>query len=208
MRRRPDLARRLTAALLLAGAGAAGAQTVYRSVGPDGRVSFSDRPPSAVATPAPQAPPTASAGTGPALPYALQQVVARFPVVLYASDDCAPCDQARAALTARGIPFQERSVRSDADVEALRQLTGDNALPVATIGAQRLKGYAPSEWSAYLDSAGYPASSQLPSGYRPRPAQALVSERVPPAAPTQSAPASPPPAPARPAPANPAGFVF
>lgn len=198
----------LATALLLA-TGLCSAQAVYRSVGPDGRVTFSDRP----ITGDTQAATTASrSGIPPAptaLPYELRQTAGRFPVTLYTGNDCAPCDSARQLLVARGVPFSERTVQSNEDVEALRRLSGDNSLPVVTIGGQRLKGFAPGEWTQYLDSAGYPRSSQLPAGYRAPPAQPLVAVRT--AEPTEAAPprttAAPAPAPAR-APSNPAGIVF
>lgn len=192
---------------LLLFAGLAAAQTVYRNVGPDGRVTFSDRPLAAGAS-AGTLPVQPAAEAGPALPYELRQIAERFPVLLYAGSDCAPCDDARQLLRARGIPFGERSVRSDEDIAALRRLSGDNSLPVLTIGAQRLKGFAPGEWTQYLDSAGYPASSQLPPRYRAPPAQPLVPVRTAiQAAPAASAAPAPAARPA-PAPANPAGIVF
>ncbi|GHC73179.1 hypothetical protein GCM10007320_09590 [Pseudorhodoferax aquiterrae] len=198
----------VAAALLLA-AGLCPAQAVYRSVGPDGRVTFSDRPITSDA----RAATTASRGGIPpaprVLPYELRQTVDRFPVTLYTGSDCAPCDSARQLLVARGVPFSERTVQSNEDIEALRRLAGDNSLPVVTIGGQRLQGFAPAEWTQYLDSAGYPRSSQLPPGYRAPPAQPLVAVRAaepaPAPAPRAAAPAAPAPAPA---PSNPAGIVF
>jgi glutaredoxin len=199
------------AAALLLGAGLTSAQAVYRSVGPDGRVTFSDRPVSSDA----RAATTASrSGIPPApsvLPYDLRQTADRFPVTLYTGADCSPCDSARQLLTARGVPFSERTVQTNEDIEALRRVSGDNSLPVVTIGGQRLKGFAPGEWTQYLDSAGYPRTSQLPPGYRAPPAQPLVAVRAAeprePAAPRAAAAPSPSPAPAQ-APANPAGIVF
>lgn len=177
--------------LLLAAAASATAQPIYRSVGPDGRVTFSDRPTAADAKLVAAAAPTA-AGSGPALPYALRQVAERFPVRLYTGPDCAPCDAARQHLLTRGVPFEERTVQTDRDIQALQRLAGDSSVPVLTIGAQRLDGFAPQEWTRYLDAAGYPPTSQLPNGYRNAPAQPLVA--LPPAAPgAPGAPAVPAP---------------
>lgn len=210
-------------------AGACAAQAVYRSVGPDGRVTYSDRPMPAAAraggqstAEAPQAagatagngaPSSAPASALPsALPFVLREPAARFPVVLYTGPGCTPCDSARQLLAARGVPFSERTVQSNADIEALGRLTGDTSLPVATIGGQRLRGFAPDEWTQYLDSAGYPRTSQLPPGYRGPAPQPLVAQRAasadsqPPAEPERAAP--PPRPAATAAPANPAGIVF
>ncbi|PZP58797.1 MAG: NrdH-redoxin, partial [Delftia acidovorans] len=84
----------------LAAALPAAAQQVYRIVGPDGKVTFSDRPAQSAqqqAAPAAQAvagAPDSNAG----LPYALRQIASRFPVTLYSSSDCTPCDSARQLL--------------------------------------------------------------------------------------------------------------
>lgn len=191
------------------------AQQVYRIVGPDGKVTFSDRAPepgkAQVETRA------SGGGAGPSsagLPYALQQVVARYPVTLYTSADCAPCASARSLLQGRGVPFRERTISSNQDIDALKALTGGEAsVPFATIGQQQLRGFNDAEWTQYLDLAGYPKQSQLPANYRPTPPSPLAppTPAPAPAAPDQQEPAPlpAPPAPAPgPAPSNPAGIVF
>lgn len=142
-------------------------------------------------------------------------MAARYPVTLYSSSNCAPCDSARQLLQARGIPFTEYTVGSAEDIEALQKLSGQNSLPFATIGRQHLLGYAESEWTQYLDAAGYPKTSQLPPGYRrPSPTPLVArktTESATPAAAAASTPgARPPAAPPRPAsnPDNPAGIRF
>ena len=166
------------------------AQQLYRQVGPDGRVSYSDQPPAASSVGT-----TTSAGPGAAssaaLPYELRQVAARYPVVLYTSKDCAPCAPARNLLAQRGIPFAERSVDTFEDNQALLRLSGANSLPLLTIGNQQLKGFSEAEWGQYLTAAGYPKSSQLPAGYRQAPATPLVAQQAAPAA--SPAPAAVPP---------------
>lgn len=194
---------------------AAQAQQVYRIVGPDGKVSFSDKPPSTSADGMQLRGSQGSAGSNDALPYQLRQIAARFPVTLYTGSDCAPCNSARNLLINRGIPFTERTVASNEDIDALKRLSGTASLPFGTIGGQQLKGFSDSEWSQYLDAAGYPAQSQLPPSYRRPPATPLVAVSSKPAAVTPESPAQPA---ARPAPApaaatgrspsNPAGIIF
>lgn len=207
------LARQASAGLLLIAA-AASAQTVYRIVGPDGRVSFSDQPPAAGAATqvTPQAGPRVTlAAAGQPLPYALQQVATRFPVTLYTGTDCAPCDSARQLLLSRGVPFSERTVNSNEDVEALKRLSGENSLPFGSIGSQQIKGFSDLEWTQFLDAAGYPKTSQLPAQYRAAAPMPLVAVRTPaPTAPAAAAPAraaAPTPMPAAQA-RNPAGITF
>jgi len=185
------------------------AQPVYRSVGPDGRVTFSDKPPPAAKAVTPAA---ATEGTGSAtLPYELRQVANHYPVTLYTGDNCAPCGSGRAYLASRGIPFSEKTVTTLEDQEALQRLSGGNGLPLLTIGAQQLKGFSDAEWGQFLDAAGYPRSSQLPSGYRAPAATPLVVLQRPAesaAAPEAAASGPARPAPAPRAPANPAGIRF
>src|SRR5690606_9609631 len=103
---------------------------------------------------------------GTALPFELRQVVSRYPVVLYSGNDCAPCNSGRNLLNARGIPYTEKTVTTSEDIEALKRLAGEASLPFLTIGGQRLRGFSDAEWTQYLNAAGYPAQSALPSGYR------------------------------------------
>ena len=199
-------------ALLLIAAGAM-AQPVYRNVDKNGKVTFTDRAPTASTEPAspPQGASAAPANAG--LPYELRQVAQRYPVTLYSGDECAPCGTARSLLVTRGIPFEERTVKSNQDVEALQRMTGRASLPLLTIGSQQLKGFSDTEWSQYLDAAGYPKSNSLPVDYRNPPARPMVAQQAAPAAPEAAAPAPAPqqqaaPAPSGPSPSNPAGIRF
>ncbi|HEX2545033.1 MAG TPA: glutaredoxin family protein [Ramlibacter sp.] len=215
---------RLAAAAALASlalAGTAGAQQVFRIVGPDGKVTFTDRPPQdARATPAPTVTlPGTGGGGNVQLPAELRNVSSRFPVTLYTGSDCTPCNQARNLLASRGVPFTERTVTSNEDIQALERLMGDSPrVPFATIGGQHVKGFSDVEWSQYLDAAGYPKTSQLPPGYRNPPATPLVAVQPTPipaaaggnqqqqaAQPQQPSPPASPSAPSR---TNPAGIQF
>ena len=194
---------------------------VYRIVGPDGKVTFSDRPPvDARATPAQAVPITRSAGTGTAnLPAEVRAAAQRFPVTIYTGVDCSPCISARSFLASRGVPYTERTVTTQEDMQALQRLSGNPALPFATIGGQHIRGFSDAEWSQYLDAAGYPKTSQLPPSYRnPDPSPLVAVQQARPAAEgsaaarpgTQGAQAdqSQPQAPLEVPPPNPAGIRF
>jgi len=202
----------LTFGALLVGASAASyGQQVYRIIGPDGKVTFSDRPPAET-----KAKVTAAAGSPggsvstASLPFDLRQVVQRYPVTLYTGDNCSPCQSARSMLITRGVPFAEKSVTTPEDSQALQRLSGESSLPFATIGGQQLKGFSDVEWTQFLNAAGYPASSVLPSSYRQAAATTLVAVS---AAPAAIAPAAPervavPAAQPAPAAASPSGIRF
>ncbi len=171
----------------LAAGGIAHAQ--YKWVAPDGTVTYGDRPPRD-ATEVLDGPATKSAarsGGDPELPYALRAATSRFPVVLYTTPNCSPCDAGRKHLAERGVPFSERVLRTQADIDALKRQGFDEAsVPAITIGRERMSGYEPGAWNALLDAASYPKRSMLPVGWKPRPAEPMTRE-----------PAAEPPAPAR-----------
>lgn len=193
-------------------AGSAWAQSVYRQVDANGKVTYTDQPPSARnAQPVPSGNVTSLPVDGN-LPYELRQVAQRYPVTLYTRADCQPCDAGRSLLSTRGVPFNERTVQTAQDNEALQRLTGQNSMPLLTIGSQQLVGFQDAEWTRYLDAAGYPSSSRLPTGYRNAPASPLVAQvpaAAPPTAPAAQPAAAPTPAaPSGPTPDNPAGIKF
>ncbi|MES2839832.1 MAG: glutaredoxin family protein [Pseudomonadota bacterium] len=156
------------------------AQGVYRIVGPDGRVSYSDQPPPATnARPVTGAAGAAGGGTNAQLPFELRQVSNRYPVTLYTSSECAPCNSGRNLLNSRGIPYAEKTINTNEDAEALKRLSGQASLPFLTIGSQQIKGYSDSEWTQFLDAAGYPKQSALPTAYRRAAPTPLVAVQAP-----------------------------
>lgn len=159
----------------------ANAQQVYRIVGPDGRVTFSDKPPTdANARPAAVAPQSSAGSTSAGLPFELRQVTSRYPVTLYTSNNCAACGSGRAYLASRGIPFAEKTISSPEDVEALKRLAGETLVPLLTVGGQQIRGYSDAEWGQFLDAAGYPSKSVLPASWRNPAASPLVAAQRPP----------------------------
>ena len=156
------------ALLALCGVSQAQAQTIYRLEKPNGSITFTDRLPID-----PEHGKLVATGTGAHsvastvnLPFELKQVVSKYPVTLYTAPLCAPCDNAKTHLSARGVPFSERTVTTTEDSTQLQRLSGDGSLPYLTIGSQRVKGFSASELTQYLDAAGYPANSMLPAGYK------------------------------------------
>jgi len=167
------------------------AQGVYRIVGPDGRITYSDQPPPANVNARPVGSATAntSASANAQLPFELRQVSSRYPVTLYTSTDCAPCNSGRNLLNSRGIPYTEKTVNTAQDSDALRRLSGETSLPFLTIGSQQIKGYSDAEWTQFMDAAGYPKRSVLPASYRRPAATPLVAVKA--EEPAGAAPAAP-----------------
>lgn len=217
MKMNPDMRalRTTTALLLLLAAAGAQAQQVFRIVGADGRVTYSDRPATATAdraaVPAATVVDTTTAPTinTSSLPYELRLVAQRYPVTIYTAAGCSACDSARSLLRGRGVPFLEKTIVTAADSAAFERISGNSSVPYATIGSQALQGFSSVEWTQYLDAAAYPAQSQLPATYRAPAPSPLVAATLlrPAAAAAGTVTRAAPQAPATPA-RNPAGIQF
>lgn len=184
---------------------------LYKSIGPDGKVTYSDMPPPSAARIEKKSIGAANTLTAN-LPYELAQAAGKHPVTLYTAAQCSPCEEGRQLLSKRGIPFQEKTVNTTADAAKVKQATGaDGGLPVLTVGRNTHVGFEAAAWNGALTSAGYPDQNRLPSNYRnpaaeaaapvvkpPVEAQATTAERQAPVLPKAATPAS----------SAPAGFRF
>lgn len=149
------------------------AWALYKVVGPDGRVTYTDRAPTSQPARALKA--NGGSTATDALPYELQKLVERYPVVLYTGNNCTPCDTGRQLLKARGVPFTEKTVSTSEDIRQFRSQESTDQLPTVRIGQKQLSGLQHAEWTSYLDAAGYPPRSALPPGYQYPAATPLVT---------------------------------
>jgi glutaredoxin len=137
---------------------------LYKWVAPDGTVSYSDKaPPSTVAKVEKK-----SYTSGPSLadlPYELAQAARANPVTLYTMQKCAACDQGRQLLNDRGIPFSEKTVSSNEDIERVQKISGGSQMPVIFVGRSKQTGFESGQWNSALTSAGYPTNNMLPKSY-------------------------------------------
>jgi len=158
----PTVLRMTALATLLGGLllAASPAMALYKVVGPDGKVTYTDRAPSD--KPSQSLKTNGASADTASLPYEVRQAASRYPVTLYTSADCAPCDQGRNAL---------KTIQTAEDEKALQRLESATNLPVLRIGTQQLKGFAAGDWNSFLDAAEYPKQSKLPPNYQwPKPA--------------------------------------
>ena len=176
-RRSTSLSHLLVLAALLSAAPLVQAQ--YKVIGADGKVTYTDRAPSPsegrVSALGARAPAEAAE---PDLPFELRQVAAKYPVTLYTTTGaCDACSAARQLLKQRGVPYLERQATTSEDVDALEKLSGGRDAPTLTIGGQVLRGLAHDAWNQYLDAAGYPRESKLPTTYQQRAVAPVVERR-------------------------------
>ncbi|SFB21970.1 Glutaredoxin [Collimonas sp. OK607] len=139
---------------------------LYKSTGPDGKVTYSDTPPAAGKVIPQKAVAGEGSNSGDGLPYELALAVKNHPVTLYSSEKCIPCDDGRKLLNERGIPFSEKTVKSNEDIAALHKISKDDQVPVLTIGSNKESTFSPTAWGTALTAAGYPESNRLPKTYR------------------------------------------
>jgi glutaredoxin len=168
----------LTLTMVLA-AGAASAQ-VYKWVDAKGVTHYSDQPPAPSAAAKAKVEIKSFSGGGSPLadlPPELAEVVRNRPVTLYTTADCEGCNQARAMLLARGVPYSEKTVTTAEDQAALKKAGSNGQLPLLLVGRGKLIGYEQSSWEVMLGDAGYPAQKILPPTYRnPPPAAAAPKQ--------------------------------
>ena len=93
--------------------------------------------------------------------FSLQQATKNFPVTLYATDCGELCNNARAHLKKRGIPYQEKNPTAANEGEEFKKLSGGGMeIPLLVIGTLKtIKGYLASDWDATFDQAGYPSTA-------------------------------------------------
>lgn len=143
--------------VLLIPALAGAQQQLFRYVDKEGRVVYTDTAPPADAKSVQQKKLGGNFIETSEMPYALQVAQQRNPVTLY-SGPCGPlCEQARALLNRRGVPYRDVDPSQPGEMQKMKLLTGDQSVPVLTIGsAIMMKGFEEVKWQAALDQAGYP----------------------------------------------------
>jgi glutaredoxin len=188
--------------LLLCAAGA-GAQ-MYKWTDAKGVVSYSDQPPPASARKVERK--SLDAASKAELPYGLAQAARTNPVVLYTATACEACDEGRALLRQRGIPFAEKTVQSNDDQQKLKDAGSDGQVPLLLVGRSKHVGFEAGAWNAALTDAAYPLQRQLPANWQSPDAVAAAPAQPP--KPRVVRDDKPTPTPKQPSSEAPPGFQF
>ena len=146
------------------------AQGMYRWIDNNGRVHYSDKPPTETAKKTEERRLGANVVETSGPDYAMREAAKNFPITLYVAPNCeTPCAQARELLTKRGVPFSEVNVIDEKTRGQLKQASGDTQVPVLVVGREVTKGFESSLFNATLDTAGY---ARTPAGKGTRTAAA------------------------------------
>jgi glutaredoxin len=143
---------------MLVAAGGALAGNVYKSVGPDGRVVYSDVPPASG-----KVEKTLQLESAPASPLpaiyreALRRVRAESAataeptagVVFYAAAWCGYCRQARAYMSAKGIAYREIDIDSNDGMVAFARV-GGQGVPLLVAAGKRLQGFSVGSYDGFF----------------------------------------------------------
>lgn len=145
----------------LVGAGPAAAQNAYRWVDEQGRVQYSDQPPPQAIKKFEERNVQPNRGNAQP-PFQTRKAASSFPVTLYTSKDCGkPCEDGRALLQKRGVPFSETTIDSAEQVETFKaRFSKDPFVPTLVVGKKSEAGLAEPLWQSLLDEAGYPAGKR------------------------------------------------
>lgn len=133
---------------------------LFRWVDRAGKMNYGDSPP-ADASEVERLKFSGNTAQSEDLPYETRRARENFPVTLYVGNDCGdPCARGNALLSKRGIPYSEKMLQTQQDLDAFKQLSGiSGAVPVLQVGKDFLKGFSESKWNSELDIAGYPKTA-------------------------------------------------
>jgi glutaredoxin len=138
------------------------AKTLYKSVGPDGRIAYSDRPPAGGRI---EKTMKFDNLPGSALPASAASYVEQLRrmrasstpstpstptsgAVLYSATWCGYCKQAKAYLASKGIAYQEIDIDTKDGMAAFAQAGGGKGVPLLLAGGQRVQGFSPAAYDA------------------------------------------------------------
>ena len=131
------------------------ADELYRWVDKSGKVHYGDAPAGEAVQVEKKKLPAIQDGED--MPYESYLARQNFPVTLYTADNCIePCQMARDFLNKRGIPFTEKALLTQKEVDDLKQQSGSEQAPMLAVGKAYLSGFEAGQWDSELNIAGYP----------------------------------------------------
>ena len=139
--------------------GSAVADELYRWADQAGKMHYSDIPATSMTgveiIKLNSAPANNEAGQS----YETRRAKQNFPVTLYVAPNCGDiCQEAKNLLLKRSIPFDEKTLATQAEFAAFKELSNSDGVPTLLVGKSWVKGLQAQQWNTELDTAGYPAA--------------------------------------------------
>lgn len=141
--------------LSLAAAASFAGETLYKSVGPDGKVDYSDRPPTTGRLektmefnnlPSSEVPGLSTSYVEQLRRFRASQAKSAVPsapgVVLYAASWCGYCRSARSYLSKKGIAYREIDIDTKSGKESFAEIAGSGGVPLLIASGRRVQGYS------------------------------------------------------------------
>ena len=155
----PGRSRALLLACALAASGAVPAQTVYKSVGPDGRIVYSDQAPTTGKLQKTMKFELASSALPASAASYMEQFRKTHPagapaaagkgVTLYSAVWCGYCKQAKAWLGSHGVAYTNVDIDAPGGTAALAQASGGGGgVPVLVVDGRTLNGFSAGAYDA------------------------------------------------------------
>jgi len=95
----------------------------------------------------------------------LEEIAAQYPVTFYAIPECDACDLVRNQLQRHNIPFTEKNVSSDVELQTeLKELAGGLTIPTVHVADHTITGYDKKRLDRALQEVGYPIASPADGG--------------------------------------------
>jgi glutaredoxin len=137
------------------------AQTIYKSIGPNGTTVYSDHPPkdgkitktitfadlpssSLPATAPTEAAASVTAAAERSTPYASTGTI------LYTTQWCGYCKRARAYLAQKRIAYRDIDVETPSGRSAFAQAGGGHGVPLLIAGSRRIRGFSANGYDAFF----------------------------------------------------------
>lgn len=130
---------------------------LYKWVNDEGRVSYQDHPPPETDDYEERNINIQGANLEKDDNFAMSEAAEATPVILYAVTKCESCDLMRLFLEHHQVPFTEKNVQGDQDVQnELVELVGALRVPLLKVGDKTVDGYSRSAMADLLKSFNYP----------------------------------------------------
>lgn len=167
---RPPMKNFIFAVVLALAMPATWAQTLYKSIGPDGKATYSDKPPAEGRLektlkienlPNTALPPNLLAELQALRMARAKAAVPTSGAVLYAASWCSYCRQAKRYLASKGVSYEEVDIDTPSGKSAFAVVGGGGGVPLLVLKGQQIRGFSAQAYDQVFAGQRYPSSNYL-----------------------------------------------